>query len=235
MNAQEILDRIRPLGKESYKRVIMRHGAREPVYGASIEDMKKVVKGIRKDYALAKELYASGVYDAMYLAGLIADDGAMTKDDLQTWVRQAYCPGLFETTVPWVAAGSRFGTELADLWIEDPDPRIAAAGWATYCSLVVLKPDEELDLVRLSSLLDRVGKTVQAQSDRVRYCMNSFVSAVGAGVAGLTDLALRTSDLMGPVSVVMEGTSCKVRSPQDMIAAVRERGLIGRKRKTVKC
>ena len=235
MDTQEIIARIRSLGKESYKRVIMRHGAREPVYGASIADMKRIVKGIRKDYVLAKELYATGIYDAMYLAGLIADDGAMTREDLQTWAEQAYCPGLAESTVPWVASESRFGTELADLWIEDPNPHIASAGWATYACLVLLKPDSELDLLRLGSLLERVGKTIQSQSDRVRYCMNNFVSAVGSGVPSLTDQALRTADRMGEVKVIMEGTSCKVRSPRDMIETVRSRGQIGKKRKTVKC
>ncbi len=235
MNAQDIVSQIQLLGKDSYKRVIQRHGAREPVYGASIEDMKTLVKGIKKDYGLAKQLYATGVYDAMYLAGLIADDQAMTKDELQEWVSQAYCVGLAESTVAWVACESRFGFELAAEWIESPVELIAAAGWSTYCGLVALKPDSELNLEQLSVLLQRIGKTVQSQPDRVRYCMNSFVSCVGSYVVSLTEEALQTAQTMGTVSVLMEGTSCKVRTPQDMIEKVRARGTLGKKRKTVKC
>src|SRR5947209_7953223 len=50
----------------------MKHGAREPFFGVKIEDLKKIQKRIKKDYQLALDLYATGISDAMYLAGLIA-------------------------------------------------------------------------------------------------------------------------------------------------------------------
>src|ERR1044072_2813189 len=100
MSAQAILDEIKPLGRESYKNVILKHGATEPCYGVKIEDLKKIQKRIKKDYRLALELYDTGVYDAMYLAGLIADDAQMTKKDLQRWVENAYGGSLAGSTVP---------------------------------------------------------------------------------------------------------------------------------------
>ena len=45
----------------------------------------------------------------MYLAGLIADENKMTKEDLQEWVEMAYWYLLSEYTVPSVAAESRYG------------------------------------------------------------------------------------------------------------------------------
>src|SRR4051812_13214860 len=84
--AKAILDEIKPLGNEGYKKIMLRHGAAEPIYGVKIEELKKIQKRIKKDYRLALDLYDTGVYDAMYLAGLIADDGQMTKKDLQRWV-----------------------------------------------------------------------------------------------------------------------------------------------------
>ena len=83
------------------------------------------------DYQLAKDLYATGNADAMYLAGLIADDEKMTKADLQNWVERAVSNNISEYTVPWVATGSKNGFELALEWIESPQEYIAAAGWAT--------------------------------------------------------------------------------------------------------
>src|ERR1051326_7140824 len=107
MTAQEILDEIRPLGKESYKRILLTHGIPEPLYGVSVEEMKKIQKRVKKDYDLSLALYDTGVYDAMYLAGLIADDMRMTRDDLQRWVEGATCSMLGEYTVAWVAAEGR--------------------------------------------------------------------------------------------------------------------------------
>jgi hypothetical protein len=46
-----------------------------------VEELKKIQKQIKKDYQLALDLYDTGVYDAMYLAGLIADDLKMSKKD----------------------------------------------------------------------------------------------------------------------------------------------------------
>jgi hypothetical protein len=56
----------------------------------AISELKKFQKRIKKDYQLALDLYDTGNYDAMYLAGLIADDARMTRKDLQRWVEKAY-------------------------------------------------------------------------------------------------------------------------------------------------
>jgi 3-methyladenine DNA glycosylase AlkD len=69
MTAEEIVEEIRPLGQDSYKKVLLKHGIKEPVFGVKIEEMKKIQKRIKKDYQLALDLYDTGIYDAMYLAG----------------------------------------------------------------------------------------------------------------------------------------------------------------------
>src|SRR5205085_6726738 len=158
MTAQEILKELKPLGRDSYKKVIMNHGAREPVFGCKIEDMKKIQKRVKKDYQLALDLFNTGVYDAMYLAGLIADDARMTRKDLNTWIAKAYCVLLSEYTVPWVAAESPHGHEMALEWIESPKESVAAAGWCTLSGLVALKDDANLDLAELKQFLQRVAK-----------------------------------------------------------------------------
>src|SRR5439155_994786 len=106
------------------------------------------------------------------LAGLIADDAQMTKKDLQRWADQAYWYMLSEYTVPWVTAGSNHGLELALTWIKSKKEGIAATGWATLSSLVAIKDDDDLDLGQLKELLDRVGKTIHQQPNRVRHVMN---------------------------------------------------------------
>src|SRR5437016_5288864 len=118
MTAKEIVEELKPLGKDSYKKVLLNHGVKEPFFGVKIEDLKKIQKRIKKNYQLALDLFETGIYDAMYLAGLIADDLKMTKKDLQHWVEKANCAMLSEYTVPWVAAEGKHGRELALEWIE---------------------------------------------------------------------------------------------------------------------
>jgi 3-methyladenine DNA glycosylase AlkD len=235
MTAIEIVDQLKPLGKDSYKKVLFDHGIREPVFGVKIEDLKKIQKRIKKDYRLALDLYDTEIYDAMYLAGLIADDLKMTKQDLQHWVEGAYCGVLSEYTVPWVAAESKHGRELALKWIDSSKETIAAAGWATLSNLAAIKDDADISLVEMKRLLERVQKTIHTQPNRVRYVMNGFVIAIGSYVSALTDLALRTGEKIGRVKVEMGGTACKVPYAPEYIQKVQQRGTIGKKRKTAKC
>jgi 3-methyladenine DNA glycosylase AlkD len=235
MTATEIVEEIKSLGNEATKKVLMKHGAREPFFGVKVEHLKKIQKRIKIDHELALALYETGISDAMYLAGLIADDSQMTKKDLQRWAEQAYWSMLSEYTVPWVAAGSQHGRELALKWIDSKKEGIASAGWATLSSLVAIQNDADLDLAELKQLFQRVQKTIHQQPNRVRHAMNSFIISVGCYVLSLTELAIKTGQSIGNVSVDMGGTACKVPYAPDYIKKVQQRGTIGKKRKTVKC
>lgn len=236
MTAKTILAEMKPLGRESYKRVLMNnHGVKEPVFGVAISELKRFQKRIKKDHQLALDLYDTGVYDAMYLAGLIADDARMTKKNLQRWVEKAYAGSLPGTTVPSVAAGSPHGWTLALKWIESPKPLIASAGWATFSCLVALKPDSELNLPELKRLLLRVQKTIHSAPDVVRYQMNAFVISVGCYVQPLTEFALQLGEKIGPVRCDLGNNDCQTPFAPDYIRKVQQRGTIGKKRKTVKC
>lgn len=236
MTATEILEALRPLGRDSYKGVLVRnHGVREPCFGVAISELKKFQRRIKKDYQLALDLYDTGNYDAMYLAGLIADDARMTPANLQHWAEGAYGGSLPGTTVPSVAAGSPHGRAMALVWIESPKPTLAAAGWATWSCLVPVKADAELDLAELRRLLARVRKTIGKAEGWVRYQMNAFVIAVGCYVAPLSEEALEIGEAIGPLDVDLGPNDCQIPFAPDYIRKVRDRGTLGKKRKSAKC
>ena len=146
MTAEAIVAELKKFANAQTRKTWMTHGAKEPCLGVKIGDMKKIQKRIKMDYQLALDLYNTGIADAMYLAGLIADDAKMTKKDLEKWIKNASWGAVAEYTVPWVASGSPHGRELALKWIESKNELIAAAGWQTYSSMVAIKPDAERDL-----------------------------------------------------------------------------------------
>jgi 3-methyladenine DNA glycosylase AlkD len=235
MTAAEIIDELKSLGSANIKKVLLNHGAVEPVLGVKIEDLKKIQKRVKMDYQLALELYDTGIYDAMYLAGLVADDLKMTKKDLQHWVNNATSQSLCNYTVAWVAAESRHGWELGCKWIDSKKENVAVCGWGTLSCLVGIKPDDELDLLVLQRLLERIERGVSKEPNRVRYTMIGFVIAVGSYVLPLSDSALQTAKRIGRLGVDVGDTSCKVPYAPDYIEKVRQRGAIGKKRKTAKC
>jgi 3-methyladenine DNA glycosylase AlkD len=235
MTTKEVLTKLEALGSESAKKMHLKHGAREPLFGVKVGDLKKLQKELKNNQALAMELYETGNSDAMYLAGLMADGSAMTKQQLQSWAEKAYWHMLSEYVVPWVTSESPYGHNLAMKWIDDKRENIAAAGWSTLAGLVAIKDDKDLDIQELQALLDRVQKTIHTSANRVRYTMNNFVIAAGGYVAALTVKAMETGKKIGIVQVDMGDTACQVPFASDYIKKMKDKGHIGRKRKTIKC
>jgi 3-methyladenine DNA glycosylase AlkD len=235
MTVQEIMADLEAHGSESIKKILVKHGVKEPFFGVKVEYLKPIQKKIKKDYQLAKDLYATGNADAMYLAGLIADDEKMSKADLQVWVAQAVSNNISEHTVPWVAAGSNHGYELAMEWIDSPTEHIATAGWCTLSNLVSLKPDNELDIPALRTLLSRLVETIHSSQNRVRNAMNGFMIAIGVYVPALTTDAIDAAGRVGIVMVDKGDTACKVPDAIAYITKAKDKGVIGKKKQTVKC
>ena len=138
MTVKEILAELKSMAVDSNKKVLANHGAPVTLYGVKIGDMKKIQKKVKKNYDLSLGLYDSGIPDAQYLAGLIADETKMTKKDLQHWVDTATWDMISEYTVAWITAESDHGWELALKWIDNKKEYIQTCGWNTIASLVAI-------------------------------------------------------------------------------------------------
>lgn len=235
MTATQIMDELKKKGSESVKKILINHGAQPDCFGVKVADLKVMQKKVKKNHELAMQMYATGNYDAMYLAGLIADEDRMSKKDIEQWAEKSTSKGISEYTVAWVAAESKYGWELGMKWIDSPKELIASAGWNTLSGVIALKPDKELDIVAITKLLLRVQKEIHSALNRVRYTMNGFVIGVGGYVKELTKEAINTAKKIGTVMVDMGGTACAVPPAVDYIKKMEAKGQIGKKKKTVKC
>lgn len=235
MLVQNLLEQLRSLASESVAAILRKHGAQEPVWGVKIEDMKQLLKPHKNDVALACALFDSGVYDAQYLAGLMADGRLMSEAQLQHWVESANAHAIREYSVAWVTAESPFAMVMALRWIDDEDAAVAATGWAVLTQFISVTPDEKLDLVLLESLLERVKSGVHQQQNRVRAAMNHYVIALGCFVVPLHAAALAAGEAIGKVAVDVGDTACKIPFAPEYIKKVVQRGSVGKKRKNVKC
>jgi 3-methyladenine DNA glycosylase AlkD len=236
MDTKDILTEMKKAGSDSTKKIFLKHGAKEPLYGVKIEDLKKIQKKIKANQQeIALELFETGIGDAMYLAGLMADGSKMSKKELQAWASQAESPMISEYTVAWVAAENGAAWELALQWIDSPKPNLAASGWCTLSSMLATWPDEKLDIPALKKLLHRVEKEITKAPNRVRYCMNGFVIAAGSFIKDLNKEAIEVGKKIGGVEVDMGGTACKVPYAPGYIKKVVDKGYLGKKKKTAKC
>lgn len=235
MTAKEILLELEGYGNKQTKSTLSKHGAKEPFFGVKVADLKKILKKTKKNHQLSLDLYKTGNSDAMYLAGLMADETKITEAQLNEWIDAAYWYYLSEYAVPWVAAETNFGFELGQKWMQSKNESIAAAGWATLSYYASLREDSQLDLGRYSELLDQVAKEINRAPNRVKHTMNAFVIAIGVYIKELTEKALEVAKKIGKVEVVLAGAGCKEPLATVYIQKVIDKGSLGKKRKSARC
>lgn len=239
MTLTDTMSALEKLGNAQTKKTWLTHGASGELFGVKIGDMKTLMKKLPKEKPartqLARELYATGNLDAMYFAGLLADGALLTRKELAKWAADARWSMICEYTVPWVATEHPDAREMALEWIGSKKENFACAGWNTYSGIVSTKPDSELDLAEIEKLLARVEKEIGKAPNRVKYCMNGFVMAVGGGVKPLLAKAKATAKKLGKVEVDVGDTSCKVPVALETIEKIEKMGRVGKKRDTMKC
>ena len=235
ITAKEVLKQLEEYGDERTKNTYKTHGAKEPLFGVKVGDLKKILKKTKKNHELSLELFATGNSDAMYLAGLMADESKITKEQLNDWVEKAYWSYLSEYAVPWVAAETKFGMELGLEWIESNNDDIVSAGWSTLAYYAAVNDDEVLDVDMYINLLDTVEKEIHGAKNRVKYAMNGFVIAIGTYIKELTEKAKEVGEEIGKIEVDMNGTACKVPFAVDYIQKAVDKERVGKKRKTARC
>jgi hypothetical protein len=198
--------------------------------------MKALAKTVKSRQELALELYKTGVMEAMYVAGIVADGSLMTRQQLNSWAEGAENFRMVsENTIAWVTSESPFGRELAMTWIASKKEHLAASGWTTYAALVTTRADSELDLGEVEGLLNKVVAEIAEARDRVKMTMVSFVIAVGSYVKPLNKQAKESARRLGKVSVDVGDTACQVPAALAYIEKMEAAGKAGIKRKTVRC
>jgi len=235
MKLKEVMAALKAKGSEQIKRILMKHGAKEPFFGVKVGDMKPIAKQIKGDQALALELYATGNGDAQYLAGMVADGRKMTSKQLQTWAETATWDMISGYTVSWVASEHPEGFTLAVKWTKSKDEQVLRAGWTTLGAIAATVPDADLPIAEYGKLLERVVKEMPKAPGGAQYSMNNFVIMVGTYMAPLAAKAMAAARKIGKVEIDMGDTNCNVPVAADYIVKCRRGAPVAPKRKTMRC
>lgn len=235
MNFDIVMQELEALGKERTKKMYMSNGAKEPVFGVATGAMKPIAKKIKINQPLAEELYATGNYDAMYFAGIIADPKAMTEADFERWIDAAYFYMLSDYVVAVTLAEADIAQQVADKWIASGEELKMSAGWSCYCWLLGNRKDVEFSESKIANMLEKVKNTIHASPGRTKSAMNNFLSTVGVSFVPLHDLALATAKTVGPVELKKDNKKSTFLHAYENIQKEIEKGRIGFKRKYVRC
>lgn len=234
MNLETVMQELEALGKDRLKKMYITNGAHEPVFGVATGEMKPLFRKIKINQPLAEELYATGNYDAMYFAGIIADPNAMTEADYDRWIDTAYFYMLSDFVVSVTLSEADIAQQVADKWIASGEEMRMSAGWSCYCWLLGNRKDSEFDESKIAAMLDTVKNSIQDAPMRAKYSMANFLYTVAVSYVPLHEKAVETVQAIGPVEVEKNGKSSTLSTAGNIQKAV-DKNQLGFKRKHVRC
>lgn len=235
MELNEIMDELKSLGTERTKKSYMRNGAQEPVFGVTISDMKPIFKKVKYNQTLAEKLYATGNYDAMYLAGMTAEPKKMTEEDFNCWIEGAYFYMISDYIVAVTLAETDIAFTVADRWIDSGKELTMSAGWSCYEWLLGTRKDSEFNRGKLMAMLIRVRDSIHYQPNRTKYAMNNFLMSVGISYLPLHEEAKEIAREVGVVEIFTGEKHCQANAAIEYIQNAVDKGKLGFKRKNVRC
>jgi len=218
--AEALLQELESLGTEQTRKTYRRHGVGDNQYGVSYANLGALKKRIKRDHALARQLWASGNHDARILATMIADPAQMDEATLDAWA--AGLQNYVETDAFAALAGANpQASACVERWTAADGEWIESAGWQVLGHLALHDPT--LPDAAFMPYLATIERDIHTRKNRVRHAMNGALIAIGTRNAALEAAALTVAAAIGPVIVDHGQTGCKTPDAVTYIRKVQAR------------
>ncbi len=209
MTAQDILAELEAQGIDKTRRIYLRHGAQEKVFGASfgaIDTLAKVLKKQPAAQEAAQELWDSGYMEARAVAIQVADPERCDAEVLKSWAA-GMSSHMDADHLAQLAASAKDGPKMATQWLKSKDENTLRLALSTIGHL--LKNGTPPRAPQLRTLLTRIEKEIHRQSDFIKEAMNYVVIAIGTYSEALREETLAAARRIGTVNIDHGETNCK--------------------------
>lgn len=193
MTLEDTLSQLEALGNDRMRAQNRKNGAGDNQYGVRLGDIRKVAKKVKTNHALALALWKTGNIDARLLATLVIRPAELSAAELDDMVRSVGFAHLADWLMSYVVKDHPEKEALRQVWMTDPDPWAARAGWALTSGRIARSP-EGLDL---SGLLDRIEAEMGGAAPEVQWTMNSCLAGIGIHHPEHRPRALAIGEAMG--------------------------------------
>ena len=206
MNKNEVMKALRANGSAQTRKICRRHGVRGDLFGVSYAMLGKLKKKIKVDQSLAEQLWATGNYDARYLATLIADPITITVRTLNAWAKDLddrHLAGALSN----VAAEAPSASKQMEKWTAARNEMIGCAGWHTLASMS--RQNNGLPDAYFEEYLGIIEAKIPSGKNWVKYAMNNALINIGVRNPKLQRKATAAAKRIGKVEVDHGETGCK--------------------------
>jgi 3-methyladenine DNA glycosylase AlkD len=220
MVASDVMQELESFGTEQNRKIYRRHGVGDNQFGVSYANLRPLAKRIKMDHQVARELWASGNYDARILAAMVADPKQMTPEEIEAWADDLDNYGLTGAFAGLVT-NTPFVREKMEEWTKSDEEWRGSAGWQLLGNIAM--NDKTLPDDYFEKYLQIIERDIHSAKNRVRYSMNSALIGIGIRNEALKEKALAVAERIGEVYVDHGETGCKTPDAGPYIIKATER------------
>ena len=192
MHLQQVIDLLKQQSNPSHLEGMKRYGIdNSKALGVSMPQVRKLAKEIKKDHALAQELWDSGIHECRILASMVDDPKLVTPQQMDSWVAEfaswdvcdQVCGNLFDRTPFAIDKALEYSLSEAEY--------IKRAGFVLMAELAVHnKKADDIEFIQFFPVMER-----EAWDDRnfVKKAVNWALRQIGKRNRNLHQLAIGTA------------------------------------------
>lgn len=176
-------------------------------YGIGLTKIKGFAKKIKKDVALARELWAQPVYDMKIISVLIDDPKLLTRERVEEQIKETEFWMMSYAYVSNLLSAAPFKRELVLEWIDEKNDIKRRMGFAMLAG--VIKAENPVNTGFATAIIERIEKEINSEENFVKDAMNTCLLGLGQINRELNAKALGAAKRIGKVDVDYGENSCE--------------------------
>ena len=193
MTAKEVLTKLKSLSNKTMIARNTKNGATKSQFGVKLGDIRAIATKIKKDHALALELWQSENTDARLLSMMIIVPSDLSLKELDDMVKSIDFSQEADWMSAYVIKEHPKKEELREKWMNSKNVWAARAGWALTAGRVA-RNEHDMDAEKL---LDRIEKEMPKSPKEVQWTMNTTLAYIGIHHSKLRKRAIDMGEKMG--------------------------------------
>jgi len=193
MNIQEVLSILQSLGDEKVRKLHLKNGARENLYGVKMGDIRNLAKKIKTNHTLALQLWETENIDARMLAILILDSKKLSAEQIELMVSSEKFAWAADWFYNYVIKEYPDKEQFREKWINATDTMLARAGWSLTSGRIVRNPEG----LAIDKLLNRIESELPGAAPEVQWTMNTTLAQIGINHPQHRERALSIGEKLG--------------------------------------
>ncbi|HZY79131.1 MAG TPA: DNA alkylation repair protein [Cyclobacteriaceae bacterium] len=193
MTAKEALASLKAMSNEKMYAHNIKNGAGKNQFGVKLGDIRTVGNKIKKDHALALELWDSNNVEGRLLATLIIDVNKLSLKELDNMVKSITFVQEAEWLISYVVKEHKEKDSLREKWMQSKNVWAARAGWSLMAGRVVRDPKG----IDVEKLLDQLQIEMPKAPKEVQWTMNTTLAQIGINFPKLRKRAIDIGEKLG--------------------------------------